>query len=342
MNTKGITLTRHILLEQRAHPSATGELSALLAQIGLAAKIITRAMSRAGLVDILGVTGEINVHGEEVKRLDDYANQIFINVFGHSGLVCTLVSEEMEKPRHLPENCSQGKYTLFFDPLDGSSNIDVNGTIGTIFSIHHRLTGEAHGTEKEWFQPGSAQVAGGYVIYGPGTLLVYTAGNGVHEFTLDPSIGEFLLSHDNIRIPPRGKTYSINEGNYPIWPPPARAFIDYLKDPDPATDRPYSSRYAGSLVADFHRTLLQGGVFLYPGDANNPKGKLRLLYEAAPLAFVVEQAGGRASTGRERILEIRPTELHQRVPLLIGSPEDVVLAEEFLAGKKKRERERRK
>lgn len=342
MNTKGITLTRHILLEQRAYPSATGELSTLLAQIGLAVKIIARAVSRAGLVDILGVTGAVNVHGEEVKRLDEYANQTFINVFGHSGLVCTLVSEEMERPKHLEENCSQGKYILFFDPLDGSSNIDVNGTIGTIFSIHHRMNGKAHGTEKEWLRPGSDQVAAGYVIYGPGTMLVYTAGNGVHGFTLDPSIGEFLLSHENIRIPTRGKTYSINEGNYPVWQPHTRSLIDYLKEKDPAAGRPYSSRYVGALVADFHRTLLQGGIFLYPGDTKNPQGKLRLLYEAAPLAFVAEQAGGRAGTGAERILDIHPTGLHERVPLLIGSPEDVALAEEFYAGHKKRDRERRK
>jgi len=220
--------------------------------------------------------------------------------------------------------------------------LDVNGTIGTIFSIHHRLSGDAHGTEKEWLRPGSDQVAAGYVIYGPGTILVYTAGNGVHGFTLDPSIGEFLLSHENIRIPTRGKTYSINEGNYPAWQPPTRSLIDYLKEKDSATDRPYSSRYAGALVADFHRTLLQGGIFLYPGDAKNPQGKLRLLYEAAPLAFVAEQAGGRAGTGTGRILDVRPTGLHQRVPLLIGSPEDVILAEAFCAGRKKRDRERRK
>jgi fructose-1,6-bisphosphatase I len=341
MNTKGITLTRHILLEQRAHPSATGELSILLDQIGLAAKIIARAVSRAGLVDILGVTGQVNVHGEEVKRLDEYANQTFINVFGHSRLVCTLVSEEMEKPRHLSENCSRSKYTLFFDPLDGSSNIDVNGTIGTIFSIHHRLGGDRHRTEEEWFQLGSDQVAAGYVMYGPSTLLVYTAGNGVHGFTLDPSIGEFLLSHENIRIPSRGKTYSINEANYPVWEPHIRAFVDYLKEKDPATGRPYSSRYVGSLVADFHRTLLHGGIFLYPADARNPRGKLRLLYEAAPLAFVVEQAGGRAISGRERIMEVRPVDLHQRVPLIIGSPEAVSLAEEFSGGRKKRVRGKR-
>jgi len=342
MDAKGITLTRHILLEQRAHPSATGELSMVLAQIGLVAKIIARAVSRAGLVDILGVTGDVNVHGEEVKRLDEYANQTFINVFGHSGLVCTLVSEEMEKPRHLSENCSQGKYTLFFDPLDGSSNIDVNGTIGTIFSIHHRLRGDPHETNQEWLRVGSDQVVAGYVIYGPSTVLVYTAGNGVHGFTLDPSIGEFLLSHENIRIPSRGKTYSINEGHYPVWQAHTRAFVDFLKEKDPAGGRPYSSRYVGSLVADFHRTLLHGGIFLYPGDTQNPKGKLRLLYEAAPLAFIAEQAGGRAGTGEERILDIRPVELHQKVPLLIGSPEEMALAEAFFKGRKKRVIERRK
>lgn len=336
MNTKGITLTRHILSEQRTHVSATGEFSILLSQIGLVTKIIAGAVSRAGLVDILGGTGVINVQGEEVKRLDEYANQTFVNVFGHSGLVCTLVSEEMEKPKHLSENCSKGKYTLLFDPLDGSSNIDVNGTIGTIFSIHHRLTGAGHRTDKEWARVGSEQVAAGYVIYGPSTILVYTAGKGVHGFTLDPFIGEFLLSHENIRIPSRGKTYSVNEGNYSVWEAPARGLVDFLKEKDPSTGRPYSLRYVGSLVADFHRTLLHGGIFLYPGDAKNPRGKLRLLYEAAPLAFVMEQAGGRASTGKQRILDIRPAELHQRTPLIIGSPEDVTMAEKYWGGRRKR------
>jgi fructose-1,6-bisphosphatase I len=342
MNTKGFTLARHILVEQRAHPAATGELSTILTQIGLAAKLIARAVSRGGLVDILGVTGSVNVHGEEVKELDEYANQIILNVFGQSGLVCTLASEEMEKPRHLSENCPHGKYALFFDPLDGSSNIDVNGSIGTIFSIHHRLTGDLHGTEKEWRRLGTEQVAAGYVVYGSSTILVYTAGKGVHGFTLDPSIGEFLLSHENIRVPSRGKTYSINEGNYPIWLPPVRAFVDYLKQKDPDTGRPYSSRYVGALVADFHRTLLQGGIFLYPEDARNPKGKLRLLYEAVPLAFVMEQAGGRASTGSERIMEIRPVDLHQKTPLVIGSSKEVALAEDFFCGRKKLDKERRK
>jgi len=342
MNMKGLTLTRHILLEQRAHPAATGELSTILTQIGLAAKIIARAVSRAGLVDILGVTGSVNVHGEEVKELDEYANQIILNVFGQSGLVCTLASEEMEKPRHLSENCSHGKYALFFDPLDGSSNIDVNGTIGTIFSVHHRLRGDLHGSEKEWFQPGTQQVVAGYIIYGSSTLLVYTAGTGVYGFTLDPSIGEFLLSHERIRVPPRGKTYSINEGNGPYWRPPTRAFIDHLKQKDPESDRPYTSRYVGALVADFHRTLLKGGIFLYPGDDKNPTGKLRLLYEAAPLAYVIEQAGGRASTGTERILDIHPVDLHQKIPLIIGSPVDVALAEDFFSGRTAQEKDRSK
>lgn len=335
MSRKGITLTRQILEEQRLHPTATGELSTLLTQIGLASKIIAREARRAGLGDILGVTGEVNVHEEEVKKLDVYANQTFINVFGYGGLVCTLVSEEMEKPRHLPENCPQGKYLLLFDPLDGSSNIDVNGGIGTIFSIHRRKAEVEHGSDEEVLRIGSEQVAAGYVLYGPGTILVYTAGNGVHGFTLDPTIGEFLLSHENIRIPARGGTYSVNEANYTQWQPQIRDYIDYLKKKDPVTGRPYSSRYVGALVADFHRTLLMGGIYLYPGDTKKPQGKLRLLYEGAPLAFVAEQAGGRASTGQEQIMDIQPKEIHQRVPLLIGSREDVALAEDFTQGKMK-------
>lgn len=333
MAAQGITLTRHILMQQRAHPRATGELSALLTQIGVAAKIIVREANRAGLGDMLGVTGKINVQAEEVKKLDEYANQTFINVFGYSGLVCTLVSEEMEKPRHLTENCAKGRYLLYFDPLDGSSNIDINGPIGTIFSIHHRLDGESHGTDKELLRPGSEQVAGGYVLYGPSTIMVYAAGQGVHGFTLDPSIGEFLLTHENLRIPARGNIYSINEGNHRFWPPEIKRFVDHIKTPDRATGRPYSLRYVGALVADFHRTLLQGGIYLYPGDQKNQDGKLRLLYEADPLAFIMEQAGGKAGTGRERILDIRPKALHQRVPLMIGSAEEVALAESFVQGR---------
>ena len=336
MSAKGITLTRHILMEQRVHPAATGELSTLLTQIGVAAKIIALEARGAGLGDILGATGQVNIHQEAVQRLDEYANQTFINVFGHGGLVCTLVSEEMEKPLHLSENCSQARYLLYYDPLDGSSNIDVNGGIGTIFSIYRRMEGERHATEGELLRAGSEQVAAGYVIYGPGTIMVYTAGHGVHEFTLDPGIGEFLLSDERIQMPLRAGFYSVNEGHSAGWLPEVRAYIAYLKEKDPAAGRPYSARYAGALAADFHRTLHKGGIFLYPGDLKKPEGKLRLLYEAAPLAFIAEQAGGRAGTGRERILDIRPNNLHQTVPLIIGSSEDVTVAEEFIQGRRKK------
>ncbi|HEY5649701.1 MAG TPA: class 1 fructose-bisphosphatase, partial [Nitrospiria bacterium] len=281
MKNKGVTLTRHILNEQRAIPRATGELSTLLSQIGLATKTIAREVRGAGLGDILGVTGKINIQQEEVQKLDEYANQTFINVFGFSGLVCTLVSEEMEKPVHLSENCPNGKYTLFYDPLDGSSNIDVDGTIGTIFSIHRRINGPEHGTEKELLKHGMEQVAAGYVIYGPSTVLVYTAGRGVHGFTLDATLGEFLLSDENIQIPKRGKIYSVNEGNSAKWDEETRNLIGHFKETDKASGRPYSARYVGALVADFHRTLLKGGVFLYPGTRKTPEGKIRLLYEAS-------------------------------------------------------------
>lgn len=332
---KEVTLVRQILEEPRADPSGRKDLSLLLTQIGQAGRLIGQEIRRAGLAGTLGVTGEMNVHGEEVKKLDELANQAFVKIFDQGGLVCTVVSEELEKPMHFTENCPGGKYTVFFDPLDGSSNMDVNGSVGSIFSIHHRLKGPRHGTEEEWFRVGSDQVAAGYVLYGPGTILVYTAGAGVHGFTLDPTREEFLLSHPNIRIPERGRTYSVNEAHSPEWHPQTREFVAYLKEQDTESGRPYSSRYVGALVADFHRTLLQGGVFLYPGDTQKPQGKLRLLYEAAPLAFVAEQAGGRASTGRERILDIRPTDPHQRVPLLIGSPEEVTLAEAFERGRGK-------
>lgn len=332
MSRRGITLTRHIIEDQKGHPEASGEFSVLLAQIGLAAKMISRATTHAGLVDILGQTGEINVQGEEVQKLDQYANQVFVSAFEFSGLVSTLASEEMEEPLHLPEGHVEGKYVLLFDPVDGSSNINVNGAIGSIFSIYRRITSGPRATERDILRRGSEQVAAGYILYGPSTLLVYTAGNGVNGFTLDPGIGEFLLSHENLRIPPRGSTYSINEGRYHQWHAHTRRFIDHLKTPDRTGGRPYSARYVGTLAADFHRTLLNGGVFLYPADTadpKKPKGKLRLLYEVSPMAFVAEQAGGKASTGRERILDVTPDSLHQRVPVVIGSREDVSLAEDF-------------
>lgn len=335
MDDKGRSITQQVEQDPRLSPSLAGELSALLGQIGLAGKAIAAEAARAGLGGSLGPTGRVNVHGEEVKKLDEYANRTLVEVLITGRLVCTLVSEEMEKPGHLAENCPQGKFTVFFDPLDGSSNIDVNGSIGTIVSIHRRLEGDRHGTEAEWLRPGSDQVAACYVLYGPSLVMVYTAGAGVHGFTMDPARGEFLLTHVDIRIPKRGRTYSVNEANYSSWSSPTRQYVDSLKRTDSGSERPYSSRYVGALVADFHRTLLNGGIFLYPADGKNPNGKLRLLYEAAPLAFIAHQAGGRASTGREDILAIRPTDPHQRVPLLIGSPEDVALAEAYSQGRRK-------
>jgi len=329
-----ITLTRHIIEKQAAHPGATGEFSALMVQIGLVGKMIAHDLRRAGLINILGATGETNIQGEAVKKLDGIANETFLKVFQYSELVCALASEEMEKPVHLPENCPMGKYMLLFDPLDGSSNTDVNMPLGSIFSVL-RYEGKAGlPSEAELIRRGTEQVAAGYLIYGSSTMLVFTAGQGVHGFTLDPGVGEYLLSHENIRIPAKGKVYAVNEGNFHKWPAGTRQFVEYLKTPDKATGRPYSTRYSGCLVADVHRMLLEGGIYLYPGETAKPEGKLRLLYEANPLAMVVEQAGGRASTGTMRILEVEPKGLHQRVPLLIGSPEDVILAEACIQGRR--------
>ena len=329
-----ITLTRHIIEKQAAHPAATGEFSALMVQIGLVGKMIAQDLRRAGLINILGGTGKTNVHGEAVKKLDEIANETFLKVFQYSGLVCALASEEMEKPVHLPENCPHGKYMLLFDPLDGSSNTDVNMPLGTVFSVL-RYEGKAGlPSEAELIRRGTEQVAAGYLMYGSSTMLVFTAGRGVHGFTLDPGVGEYLLSHEHIRIPAKGKVYAVNEGNYHKWPAGTRQYVDYLKVSDKATGRPYSTRYSGCLVADVHRMLLGGGIYLYPGETDKPEGKLRLLYEVNPLAMVVEQAGGRASTGTMRVLELEPKGLHQRVPLLIGSPEDVSQAEAFIQGKR--------
>jgi fructose-1,6-bisphosphatase I len=332
MGRTGITLTRFIIETQAGYPAATGEFSALLAQIGLAGKLIAHDLRRAGLINILGTTGETNVQGEAVKKLDAIANETFVKVFQYSGLVCALASEEMEKPVQLPENWPHGKYMLLFDPLDGSSNTDVNMPLGAIFSI---LRYEGKGglpSAQELVRKGTEQIAAGYLMYGSSTMLVFTSGRGVNGFTLDPGIGEYLLSHENIRMPARGTVYAVNEGNYHKWPAGTRRYIDFLKESDKATGRPYSLRYSGCLAADVHRMLLGGGIYLYPGETDKPEGKLRLLYEANPLAMVVEQAGGRASTGTMRILEVEPKAVHQRVPLLIGSAEDVSLAEAFISG----------
>src|SRR5215510_11205524 len=314
------TVQQHILDEERLYPGATGDFTALLTTLTLAAKIISREVNQAGLVRILGETGDVNVHGEHVQKLDEFAQHTIYRAMGHNGHLCVMASEESENIIPVPYESKKGKYVLMFDPLDGSSNIDVNASIGTIFSIHRRVTNHSpDGSLEDCLQKGIDQIAAGYFIYGSSTMMVYTTGHGVHGFTLDPSLGEFLLSHENIRTPLRGSIYSINEGNVNSWDDGTRRYIQYLKSSQIEGGRQYSLRYIGSLVADFHRNLLKGGIFLYPG----PRGKLRLLYEAAPLAMVVEQAGGAASTGVERILDVQPTSLHQRVPLIIGSRDDV-------------------
>jgi fructose-1,6-bisphosphatase I len=319
MQSKIKTVQQHILDEERLHPGASGDFTALLTSLTLSAKIISREVNKAGLVKILGETGEVNVHGEEVQKLDEFAQQTICRAMGHNGHLCVMASEESENIIPIP-GTKKGKYVLMFDPLDGSSNIDVNASIGTIFSIHRRVTNhKPDGSLEDCLQKGIDQIAAGYFIYGSSTMMVYTTGHGVFGFTLDPSLGEFLLSHESIRIPSRGRIYSINEGNQNYWDVGTRRYIAYVKDDQKDRGHPYTLRYIGSLVADFHRNLMKGGIFLYPG----PKGKLRLLYEAAPLAMVVEQAGGAASTGSERILDVQPTSLHQRVPLIIGSRDDV-------------------
>ncbi len=331
---KGITLERHVKDEERKFPQARGLFSTLLSQISLAAKIINAEVNKAGLVDILGLTGHTNIQGEEVQKLDVYANEVLRRALDHHGSVAALASEEMDDPYIVPaEYLEEGEYVVVYDPLDGSSNIDVNVSIGSIFSILKRKTTGPEAKMEDFLQPGREQVCAGYVIYGSSTMLVYTAGNSVNGFTLDPSIGEFFLSHPDIQIPERGQIYSINEGNSAKWEEPISRYIAHLKKEDKASGRPYSGRYIGSLVADFHRNLLKGGIFLYPGDKKNPNGKLRLLYECNPMSFIVEHAGGAASNGKHPILDIMPTELHQRVPFFIGSKEDVAEAERFLSGK---------
>lgn len=337
MNKKFVTLYRHIIDEERKYPDATGQLSDLLADIALACKLISLEVNRAGLIDILGFTGEENVHGEQVKKLDDFAHSTLVRAMEVSGHLCAIASEESENfipvsEKYMGER-PMSKYICHFDPLDGSSNIDANISIGTIFSIYKRISESGPGTLGDCLQKGTCQVASGYVIYGSSTILVYTTGQGVHGFTLDPTVGEFLLFYENIQIPKKSKTYSINEGNYSRWDKNLQKYIDDLKSVDESKGRPYSARYVGSLVADFHRNLLYGGLFMYPADKKNPNGKLRLLYEANPLAFIVEQAGGRATNGKQRIVEIEPKDLHQRTPLFIGSELDVLEAEKYLSMK---------
>jgi len=331
LNRDLTTLSRHVLAQLGDFSADSYDLSALMSRIGLAGKMIARHLSRSGLVeDALGVTGEVNVQGEAVKKMDQYANRVFIRAFEQSGLVCRLASEEMEKPYYLPENCPIGRYTLLFDPIDGSGNIDVNLAVGTIFSVRQQEGADESGEALDLLQPGHKQIAAGYILYGSSTMLIYTIGKGVHAFTLDPSLGEFILSQENLRIPTHGSTYSINEGNYCQWDESMREYIRYIH-----RQSGYSARYSGALVADIHRILFQGGVFLYPGMEGHPDGKLRLLYESAPLAYLITQAGGRATTGTEEILDVVPTKLHQRTPLIIGSTKDVDLAVSFATGNTK-------
>ena len=328
----GISFTEHIAESQhRLSPAARGELTGLLMHLMIASKIISRETRKAALVDILGLTGRTNVQGERVQKLDEYADEIIIRNLRYTGHLCVMSSEEHEDTIEIPERYAIGNYTLTFDPLDGSSNIDANVSIGTIFSIQRRISDAATGTRQDLLQRGKNQVCAGYIVYGPSTIMVYTTGHGVHGFTLEPSVGEFLLSHPDMRIPEEGAIYSVNEGNYYNWDEPTRRIVDGLKSERNYRGQPYSLRYIGSLVADFHRTLLYGGIFLYPADRKHTSGKLRLLPEANPLAFVAEHAGGMASTGVQRILDLEPKRLHHRVPLIIGSRKDVEYAESIYA-----------
>lgn len=319
-----ITVTEHLLMEERLSPRATGQFTTLLNDLILSAKIIARSVSKAGLLDVLGGTGEVNIQGEHVQKLDEFANHVLIYRMARSGVICAMGSEENAELIHVDKELPQGDYILIFDPLDGSSNIDVNINVGTIFSILRRKP-DSNGpvTLEEVLQPGTQQVGAGYILYGPSTMLIFTTGHGVHGFTLDPSVGEFLLSHKDMRIPEEGRIYSVNEGNWHVWNKAAQESVKYFKNSGSERNHPYSMRYVGSLVADFHRTLLYGGIFMYPPDTKKPDGKLRLMCEASPLAFVAEQAGGKATDGKRRILERVPDGLHARVPLFIGSPGEV-------------------
>ncbi|HYQ85727.1 MAG TPA: class 1 fructose-bisphosphatase [Bacteroidota bacterium] len=331
---KFMTLERFINEQERQYANATGDFSGLLHDLSLAAKLVWREVCKAGLVNILGATDRMNVSGDVVKKLDEFADETIYKAMDHGGHLCVMASEENEDILHIPDQYPDGKYVLLYDPLDGSSNIDANITIGSIFSVYRRLSKRGKGTLQDCLQPGYKQVAAGYIIYGSSTMFVYSTGQGVHGFTLDPTVGEFLLSHENIRIPKRGKIYSLNEGNFCNWEGGVQRYIQYLKEQDKASDRPYSLRYIGTMVGDSHRTLLYGGIFAYPGDLKNPKGKLRLMYECNPIAFIIEQAGGRSSDGKQSILRVKPTALHEHTPFFLGSEEDVKLCEEFLQGKR--------
>lgn len=326
------TLGEFVIDRQTDFQYATGELSRLLSAIRLAAKIVNREVNKAGLVDILGETGVENIQGETQQKLDVFADEIFLEAIRVRGDVCGIGSEEQDEYIAFEnERSKQGKYILLIDPLDGSSNIDVNVSIGTIFSIYRRVSPYGtKATKEDFLQEGRKQVAAGYVIYGSSTMLVFATGNGVNGFTYDPSIGVFYLSHPDMKIPEDGQVYSINEGNYVHFPEGVKKYIKYCQDEDEATNRPYTSRYIGSLVADFHRNLIKGGIYIYPTSKKAPSGKLRLLYECNPMAYLIEQAGGMATDGKNNILDIKPIDLHQRTPLFIGSKKMVEKAHDFV------------
>ena len=327
------SLGEFIIDKQDDFKFSSGELSRLLSSIKIASKIVNREVNKAGIADILGKAGNENVQGEEQMKLDVFANDIFIDALSHREIVCGIASEENEdfiEIKGNENNAHMNNYVVLIDPLDGSSNVDVNVSVGTIFSIYRRVTPAGTPVKMEDFlQKGVNQVAAGYVIYGSSTMLVYTTGNGVNGFTLDPSVGTYFLSHPNMTYPKTGKIYSINEGNYAKFPQGVKEYIKYCQEEE--GNRPYTSRYIGSLVADFHRNMIKGGIYIYPSYAHTPNGKLRLLYECNPMAFLAEQAGAKATNGFQRILEIEPTSLHQRVPFFCGSVEMVEKAEEFMA-----------
>lgn len=331
--TKIVTIERHILELQAKYPEATGVFTQLLYDMAMAAKIIARETTRAGLVDILGATDDDNVHGERQQKLDIFADETIFRLHDHTGRLCAMASEEHEDILSIPPHYSSGKYVLLYDPLDGSSNIDVNVSIGTIFSVHRKISKGEEGTMEDILQPGYKLAAAGYVIYGSSTMMVYSTGEGVHGFTLDPTLGEFLLSHPNIRVPAKPKYYSVNHGNEKFWTAGVRRYVKWLQGMYGEGHEPLGHRYIGSMVADFHRNLLRGGVFIYPGDLQDPHkpyGKLRLMYECQALAFLAEQAGGAASDGVGRLLDIQPHQLHQRCPAFIGNKDLVEKAEAFI------------
>jgi fructose-1,6-bisphosphatase I len=328
-----VTIERHILEKQKAFPEATGVFTQILYDMALATKLIARETTRAGLVEILGATDTHNSYGEQQQKLDVFADEMIFKINDHTGRFCAMASEEHDDIIEIPTHFDSGKYVLLYDPLDGSSNIDVNVSIGTIFAIHRKVSNNPRGTLEDILQPGRKLAGAGYVIYGASTMMVYSTGQGVHGFTLDPSVGEFFLSHDNIRVPDKALYYSANAGNEKYWTPGVRRYAKWLQGIEGEGRKPLGHRYIGSLVADFHRNLLRGGVFFYPGDLQEPDkpfGKMRLMFEAQAIAFLAEQAGGYASDGIGDILDIQPHSLHQRVPLIVGNRDLVQTAEQYI------------